>query len=86
MEKCVSLSATNDKQQKGAHLEERAEQIARRSDMLPWQRNEGGMWRQGGEGGEGGREGGREEAHCIMQLAAGKEDVASLRFKEGKNK
>ena len=40
-----------DAQQKGAHLEERAEQIARQSDTLLWQRGEGG----GGGGGGGGR-------------------------------
>ena len=39
-----------DAQQKGAHLEERAEQIARQSDTLLWQRGEGGMWRGGSRG------------------------------------
>lgn len=49
MKKCVSLSA----QQKGAHLEERAEQITWQSDTLPWQRGEGGMWQEGAEEGGG---------------------------------
>lgn len=39
-----------DAQQKGAHLEERAEQIARQSDTLLWQRGEGGMWQGGSRG------------------------------------
>lgn len=66
----VGDSSRTNTQQKAAELKERPEHTARQSDMLPWQREEGGMCQEGvgRKKEEGG--GGYNGVQCIMQLAA----------------